>query len=270
MNCKKYILVILFFYFITGQGLSQIKQSPFEQMLNAYQQLDYQAAKTIGKKITAEYAEYSLLQLVETHKILGVIAYTEGNLEEAQKQFEQVFSIDDKAQLDSVYVSPKIIQFFDELKQKFIKSTNDHESSSAVTPRYILIADPRPTAALRSLVFPGWGQLYKQQKKKGYAMIGSAGLSILGTGILHFMQKDAHENYLNATGHQLIDEKYKNYNTLYKWRNNLALFTGGVWLYSFFDALISSPNQRRTNNVTSVKIIGAGSDGMMISAQFQF
>lgn len=267
-NSKLLILILALFGF--SHGLTQAQQSPYEQMLQAYQQLDYQSAKTIGQKITAEYTKHSLFQLVETHKILGVIFYTEGNPGEAQKQFEQALSIDDKAQLDSVYVSPKITQFFDELKQNFVESVDKNQSGSTFAPRYILVADPRPAAAMRSLIFPGWGQLYKQEKKKGYVLAGAAGISLLATGIFHFMQESAHDDYLSATNPQLIEEKYADYNRLYKWRNNAAVFTGAVWLYAFFDALIAPSRSQQFEYFSSVKIQGTASNGVMVSALFRF
>lgn len=271
ININQQILLILLVLILNiGYGFSQTQQSPYEQMLQAYQQLDYQSAKTIGQKITAEYTKHSLFQLVETHKILGVIAYTEGNADNAKTQFEQALSIDDKTQLDSVYVSPKIIQFFNDLKQAFVQSKKESNSDAALSSRYILVSDPRPAASLRSLVLPGWGQLYKHEKKKGYGLMTTAGISVIATGIFHVLQKNAHDEYLNATDLKIINEKYDQYNRLYKWRNGAAIFTGAIWVYSFFDALIHTNEQSRTQQVASLKMLRPCHNGVMVSAEFRF
>ncbi|MFZ5516693.1 MAG: hypothetical protein ACOY90_08650 [Candidatus Zhuqueibacterota bacterium] len=266
-RCK---LLALFLFSIASIGLSQSRQSPYDQLLRAYQQLDYQTAKALGQKITSDYASHSLYQLAETHKILGVIAYSEGDMDVAKNQFESALSIDDNAQLDSVYVSPKIIQFFNEQKLRYIQSTPENASNTAQPPRYILIRDPRPAAALRSLALPGWGQLYKKEKRKGYSLAGAAGLSIFGTGMLHILQNNAHDAYLEATDPSDIESRYDRYNALYKWRNGLALCTAGIWLYSFFDALIAKSDPRDLPGVSAVKIEPAGSDGLMVTAIFVF
>ncbi len=271
INSNQQFLLILFFLILNIEdGFSQTQQAPYELMLNAYQQLDYQTAKRAGQTITANYNEYSLFQLVETHKILGVIAYTEGNADNAKTQFEQALSIDDKTQLDSVYVSPKIIQFFNDLKQAFVQSKREHDSDTALSSRYILVSDPRPAASMRSLVLPGWGQLYKHEKKKGYGLMTTAGISFIATGILHVLQKNAHNEYLNATDLEIINEKYDQYNQLYKWRNGAALFTGAIWVYSFFDALIHTNEQSRTQQVASLKMLRSRHNGVMVSAEFRF
>lgn len=241
----KQICFILFLIFTNLTYLSsQTQPSLYEQMIQAFQRLDYDTAKKIGIQVSAEFKTFTPPELLETHKILGVIAYVEGNLSEANSQFEQALSIDQTAQLDSIYVSPKIIQFFNEIKLRYASSQKMPDTEKSVHYRYLVQPDPRPTAVLRSMLVPGWGQLYKNDKKKGYVLLSSATTITLATAILHFVQKDAHDAYMNATDLNVIEQKYDKYNLFYKCRNNAALLAGGIWLYSFFDALLTDPKPK--------------------------
>jgi len=241
------MLKIIFIVFIiillnSFSLLSQTQQDLFQQMMRAFQNLKFENAEKIAKQITADYESHTLSELVEAHKILGVIAYQRDmNLQEAQLQFEQALSIDRKVQLDSVYASIKTIGFFNDIKSKFISRPVYNEVEQNIHYRYLIQPDPRPGATLRSMVLPGWGQFYKNDKTKGYIFITSTATFALTTTLFHFMQKNAHDDYLKATEPGVIEQKYDKYNRFYKLRNNVAIATAGIWLYAFFDALIAEP-----------------------------
>ncbi len=243
----KKISLIFILSFINVLFLSAQTQQPslFQQMIQAFRQLDYESAKNIGKQITADFKKYTLIELLEAHKILGVIAYQDGNVSESNAQFEQALSIDRTATLDSVYVSPKIIQFFDDLKLRFSSKGEISETDQSIHYRYLVQPDPRPAATLRSMIIPGWGQLYKNDKTKGIVLVSATATVTLATTIFHFMQKDAHDAYLKAIDEKTIEQKYDKYNLFYKLRNNTVLFAGGIWLYSVFDALLAEPKERQ-------------------------
>ena len=261
---KKIILIMILFIINIPSIYSQTQQSLFQQMNQAFQQLDYETARKIGRQIETDFKLYTPIELLETHKILGVIAYQDGNLPEANAQFEQALSIDRTAQLDSVYVSPKIINFFTNLKASYNSRSQAGEIEKSIQYRYLVQPDPRPAATWRSMILPGWGQLYKNDKRKGYILIGSTATVTLATTLFHFMQKDAHDQYLKATDPKTIEQKYNKYNSFYKLRNNTALLAGGIWLYAFFDALLTEPKEKQ------VKISFILGEYPCLYAQFSF
>lgn len=242
---KKIFLILILFIMNIPALLAQNQLSRFQQMIQAFRQLDYETARKVGKEIEADFKSYTPIELLETHKILGVIAYQDGNLPEAKVQFEQALSIDRTAQLDSVYVSPKIIQFFDELKLSYNSKTKTGETEKSIQYRYLLQPDPRPAATLRSMILPGWGQIYKNDRRKGLILVGSTAAVTVATAIFHFLQEDAHDQYLRATDQNTIEQNYDKYNTFYKLRNNTTLLAGGIWLYAFFDALLAKPKEKQ-------------------------
>lgn len=261
------ICFILFLIIANTTNLtSQTQPSLYEQMIQAFHQLDYDTAKKIGNQVTTDFKIYTPTELLETHKILGVIAYLDGNLSEANSQFEQALSIDWKTQLDSIYVSPKIIEFFKKIKLDYDSGQKTNGIEKSIHYRYLVQPDPRPTAVLRSMLVPGWGQLYKNDRKKGYVLVSSAATITLAMVIFHFVQKEAYDEYRNATDLNIIEQKYDNYNRLYKCRNNAALIAGGIWLYSFFDALLTEPKPKQKQLKVTFNI----TEYPYLSAQFLF
>lgn len=248
--CHSIVKIPLTFVFLAVMLVSlhaQVQPSLVQQMILAFQQLDYGTAQKIGTQIISDFRKYSPMDLLEAHKILGVIAYHNGRIADANAQFEQALSIDRTANLDSVYVSPKIIQYFEELKANYNSKQTTAATERPASYRYLIQPDPRPLATLRSMAFPGWGQLYKNDRTKGYILFTASAILILSTATFHFLQQDAHDQYLSAIDERAIQDKYDHYNLFFKLRNNAALIYGGVWLYSFFDALLSEPKEKPIN-----------------------
>ena len=251
---KRIALFCILIITIEVPVFSQTGQSLFEQMVQAFQQIKYDKAEQIAKQITADYESATPFELLEAHKILGIIAFQRDmNREESQRQFDLALSIDPAIELDSLSLSPKTIEFFRTVKSKFLAAPGNSETEKARAYRYIIQPDPRPAATLRSMALPGWGQLYKNDRRKGYALITATMVTTLATGIFHVLQSKAHTDYMNAIEPDIIEQKYDSYNRLYKLRNNSALLAGGAWLYAVFDALIVKPKLAQRN--TSISIV---------------
>lgn len=232
-------LLLLFILSASHVVWPQNGDTPFAAMRLAFQQLNYIAAKAAGERALQDWRTLSPQNVVEIHQVLGIIAYSEGSFFEAKAQFEAALSLDPGLRLDSLYVSPKIQQFLREVKEN-LGGQNGHTVKDT---RYLIVPDPRPQAALRSLLLPGMGQIMKQQKNKGRVLMIAAGAGVVATGALHLRREAARENYLAAQTISRAVSTYSRYNMLNRARNGAALFTTGVWLYSFFDALTQTPNQ---------------------------
>jgi len=225
--------------FVVTVAHAQEVGTPFEEMRTAFQQLNYIAAKSAGERALRDWRQLAPQNVIEIHQVLGIIAYSEGSFFEAKAQFEAALSLEPNLRLDSLYVSPKIQQFLREVKEN-LATNNGHNREQM---RYLVIPDPRPTAALRSLLFPGLGQMQKQQHKKARFMMIAAGAGLIATGALHLRREAARKNYLSAQTVSRAVSTYNRYNTLTRARNGASLLTAGIWLYSFFDALTLMPNQ---------------------------
>ncbi len=205
----------------------------------AFQQLNYMAAQKAGEIALRDWQKLEPAQLIEVYRMLGIIAFSDGDFFKAKTHFEAALSLAPDLKLDSLFVSPKIQQFFHEVKTNLPV----HNGSSPSTMRYVIAPDPRPQAALRSLIFPGLGQMRKHQALKARVLMIAAGIGITTTGVLHFRRSAARESYLSSPTIAKAVSAYDRYNLLNRARNSAALATGGVWVYSFLDALLSAPNQ---------------------------
>lgn len=237
-KCNKWVPVLAFCLAALPVAAQRPGDSLAEMRL-AFQQLNYTAAQAAGEKALQNWQELAPAQLIEVYQVLGIIAYAEGDFFNAKAHFEAALSLTPDLKLDSLYVSPKIQQFLQEVKAN-LAASNGHMPA---TLRYVITPDPRPRAALRSLLFPGLGQLRKHQARKGRVMMVAAGLGLVTTGVLQFHREAARESYLSATTIAKATSAYQRYNLLNRARNGAALATAGVWVYSFFDALLSPPKQ---------------------------
>lgn len=252
---KRITVLFLIVFAAEVYVFAQTEQQLFEKMLNAFQTLKYDNAQQFARQITEKYDSHTRFELLEAHKILGIIAYqSDQKTNEATVQFEQALSLDQTTTLDSIYASPRTIQFFETLKSKFIAENKFDLSEKSVSYRYLIQPDPRPNATFRSMVLPGWGQIYKNDTRKGYLLITSSALTMITVGLFHVLQNNAHSDYLNATAPDDIQQKYDRYNQRYKIRNNAALLGGGVWIYAFFDALLVPPKTSKTKVTISFDI----------------
>lgn len=224
-------------------------QSPQEALVTeirrAYENLNYREAEIKAREALKAYQRFTAAQLTEIHKILGLIYFTENDLEQAGEHFESALSLTPSLTLDPVYVSPKILEFFNTVKQESEQATSDAPDRGEI--RYVLVEDPRPAAVIRSMILPGWGQLYKHEKTKGRLLLALWGLSVSGAVAAHFVREDAEEAYLNEADPGQIDSRYDRFDTFHKLRNNLILLSAGVWLFSYLDAALNESPPDRMN-----------------------
>ena len=211
-------------------------------MREAYQGLDYDKAEELAGKILARFEAFNVDELIETHVTLALIRYTQNRLDEAELQFISALSLKPSLELDPVLVSPKVRTFFDELKEGQFQGdqeTDNLEGESPDASRYIFVRDPRPAAAIRSMILPGWGQFYKDEPVKGYVYAGLWAGSASLTIITHIRRRDAARSYRISRDPQEISDTYQDYNRLHKFRNAMFLTSASVWLVSYIDALLS-------------------------------
>ncbi len=229
-----HIAQILVWLLLCMPALSQ-ERSLTELMLEAFQELDYERAEVYASEILASYKAYPIEELTQVHTTLGMIKYAQNSQAEARSQFEAALSLSPELELDPALVSPKIMVFFNELKTALTQNRQSTQGEAQV--RYILLEDPRPAAAMRSLALPGWGQMYKGERRKGVLLMGAWGITAGATLAAHLSLQEARSQYRKSQNPDDIGRLYDRYNNRNKIRNGLAVLTAGVWLYSYIDAL---------------------------------
>jgi tetratricopeptide (TPR) repeat protein len=204
-------------------------------MQDAYARLDYATAEERAREALAAYDAFSPDQLVRVHTTLGLILYARNEPLEAEGQFAAALSLDPALTLDPVLVSPKTLEFFDAVRAR---RGADEPEGREPTVRYVRVPDPRPAATLRSLAVPGWGQLHKGERTKGWVLVGAWGALGGGTVAAHVLRAGARQDYLDAAEPDEIAARYATYDAWHRTRGALALGTVAVWAYAVLDALV--------------------------------
>ncbi len=198
----------------------------------AFEAMRYEKAEQIGQRILSQAEDRSPEELLATHALLGIIAFNQNHLRTARAHFESLLSLDSQYELDPLYASPKVRQFF-----RRIKNRAQSESPPPTTPvRYIRVFDPRPGAAWRSLILPGWGHLYRGEKRLGYGVLGTAAVLATATAAFYMKEKSARDQYLAAKDLDDIARSYDTYNRYYRLRHSFLYALGGLWLVAYLDA----------------------------------
>ncbi len=238
MKYQIQVAALMLSLFCSATALAQAdSQQIIEEIIQDYDSLRYADGEEKARIALKNHGRFSPKQLVTLHTHLGFIEFALGKIDSAKIQFGAALSLAPELTLDPVYTSPKIIALFEEIKRSR-SSTIDKSASTPGEIRYIMLEDKRSGAALRSLVAPGWGQLYKGQKTKGYLLLTVAGASLGGVITLHIAQSQAHDAYRAAKMPTEIESKYNTYNGLLKARNTLLLASASLWLYSYIDAAL--------------------------------
>jgi tetratricopeptide (TPR) repeat protein len=146
---------------ITGQASSQrAADSGVEAIKAAYSQFRYAEVISLSLQSLAATPPPSKAEKVEIYTYLAFARVSLGQNEAARKDFEAALGFDPKLTLDPVYVSPKIIDLFNEVRLQLQAQQPAEDTGLDREPGSY---DMRAGAAWRSLVLPGWGQWYKKQ-----------------------------------------------------------------------------------------------------------
>lgn len=203
-------------------------------MRDAYERLDYSTATRRAREALASYDAFTADQLVELHTTLALILYSRSEPLEARDQFEAALSLNPSLTLDPLLVSPKTLEFFDEIRSAMSESRVIGREPSI---RYVPVRDPRPAATMRSLVLPGWGQLHKGETARGWVLLGLWGTTAVGTVTSHLLRSGAHADYLDAVDPVEIAERYDTFDAWHQRRTAFALGAAAVWAFAALDAL---------------------------------
>ncbi len=106
----------------------------------------------------------------------------------------------------------------------------------------------RIKAAMRSLLFPGWGQLYSGDKFRG-VVLGAVSIGLVGWTLFTHNDYNTSQNALERAvenfNRNMSEESFQNVQTKlgeaqddYDFRNTRLLVTASFWAYNIMDSLI--------------------------------
>ena len=236
---------------------AQHSGSDYAQVKYLYDELRFEEAIQSGHKMLSANEYLSATHLEYIHQYMAFSYYNIGSSDSARVHFLALLSINPEYELDPLTTSPKIIDFFTQTKTDF--QDIDARQNILPYPKYIFIEDPRPSAAWRSAILPGWGQYYKMQPSRAYIFGGSFITSAIVLGISVANENNYRDSYRTSTDPEEISGYYEKYNNWSKVRKISTYTTVGIWLLSFADALWSdypqieiTPSQSQNSVIISV------------------
>ena len=226
--------------------------------------LDYASAEARAREALARVEMLSPDEAVEVHAALGVVLHARGAEVEAREQFRAALSIDPTLTLDPVLVSPRTIELLDTLRAEVPVA-----APGAPPPvRYLILRDPRPGAAWRSAVLPGWGQFHKGHRRRGLAFAVGVGASTVATGAAHLIYRDARTTYLEAPTPAEADAAYEPMNRAYRRRNVLAAVAATGWVLGVVEALATGAPHAPAAAQSAGPSIGPSAEGVALRVRF--
>jgi tetratricopeptide (TPR) repeat protein len=228
-------------------------QATMEMLRLEYQNFNYRKIIALSDELLAGQNRLQRPDLIELWQLRALAHYSLQDMDQAMADFTELLHIDPSHQLDASRVSPKIIQFFEELKtQVHTEPTEKVVETVRDTIRvYVDHSRPMSVAIGRSLVLPGWGHQYLGAKGKGRILI----LASMVTGACAvLMTVDCHQkenDYLSNVQSADMDRLYQRYNKAYQSRN---LFIGAfvtTYLFTQVDLLLHPP---RPPSTTALRI----------------
>ncbi len=226
-----------------GQPLSQqSNQEIIGDIKNAYENLDFSVAEARIEVAINAFDRFTPAELGEIYSISALIFFSRDDQTGTRRQLDLALQVNPELKLSAREVPPQVIMILDELIQ--IRAASLPAETEL---RYLIVEDPRPAAVMRSMILPGWGQLYKKQKKKGIVLISAWGLTSIGALVAHSERRRAEDHYLASIDLQQINDRYPTFNKWHKARNNLFFAAAGIWAFSYVDALLNHPDLTHQN-----------------------
>ncbi|MBN1397728.1 MAG: hypothetical protein JXA06_06835 [Bacteroidetes bacterium] len=187
----------------------------------------------------------------EIYKNIAFSLIAQGKTGQAKDQFINLLKINPDYNLDPVYTSPKILAVFKESQEQFISSNkiikeiaekqkaNNKEVIGDAKLTSEQLSYKYKTISYRTIIFPGWEQLYQDRNRAGSLFMG-AGIATLGSGIVfEFLRSSARKDYLSETDPSKINDKYNTYNRYYKAETISLVAFAVVYIASEVDVLLA-------------------------------
>ena len=239
-------LIILLFVLSSSLLLCQ-EQVNIGDVELKFQSLDYHSVIKLADILLADKTGLSQNDLINLYVMKGVSQYSIGEREPSRKCFSEVLKLDTNYELDPVVISPKIITFFNDIKNEYGGGNNLTQQQTVVdSTQNVQYMIPQFNASLyknsltRSLILPGWGHLYANQTTKGWILTGASLATAAGMAYYIFDAESKESDYLKASDPVEIQSKYEDYNSSYKIRNTLIVSYAVIWIYSQIDLLFFS------------------------------
>lgn len=225
---------------------AQQKIDSIATLKNDLRSFEYNKVIESADRILLNKDIYTPNELIDIYIMKGISQFSLSNNEGAKDSFGEVLNINPSYQLDSARVSPKIISFFNLVRDAYNKSKAKDSSSEHIKPDTVFIPkvitrivpdENIKQAFYRSILLPGLGHFYMHENTKGWILTSLSAAAIISSVYFIIDSNKKENSYLNETNTSLISQKYNLYNTSYKLKNFSLISYAVIWIYSQIDIL---------------------------------
>jgi len=247
MNVKHFTHLFVFCLLFALFGIQTLYAQKLDQSIqsleNDFKSFKYEQVLKKGRFLLGDpYA--SRKDSLQIFQYMLSSAYALNDTSQARTIIEEILKIDHSFKLNPKDTSPKIIEFFN-----YVKQQNRREQEKNSTPIVRTITVPVKTSHLiTSLLFPGAGHLLAGKKKKGYTYSAVTGFWLAGIVYSCYETDKRADDYLKAQRGADFSSLYDRYNTAYQIRNLLIV---GYGLWNIFNLYDLNQTEATQLNVTS-------------------
>ncbi len=242
----KYLTTLLIFLMTSSFFYAQQKIDSISTLKNELRSFEYNKVIEGADRILLNKDIFTNDELINIYIMKGISQFSLSNNEGAKESFGEVLKINPSYQLDSTRVSPKIISYFNLVRDAYNKSKINNYSSEHIKPDTVFIPkvvtriipdENIKQAFYRSILLPGLGHFYLHENTKGWILTSLSAAAIISSVYFIIDSNKKEDSYLNETNTSLISQKYNLYNTSYKFKNFSLISYAVIWIYSQIDIL---------------------------------
>lgn len=241
----KMALAIFLLCFLPSGLVGQEPAADLQNLQQAFQSFDYDGVIDLAMRALRQPERFSQEQLISIHEMKAISHYAKAEMPQAREGFIDILKIDPLYAPDPVKTSPKIIAFFNSLKQEFEYDTTIHlQEAAEQTVIHDTVTVVRQTlGAYRksvpaSLLCPGAGHLLMGETRRGTVLLALSAATLASALYYSYESRQKEDAYMNALDDAAIRAAYDVYNSAYRTRNALWAAYAAVWLFSQMDLIL--------------------------------
>ncbi|MHC1739377.1 MAG: hypothetical protein AB9882_15325 [Ignavibacteriaceae bacterium] len=236
----RHILVISLSLIVNS--FSQDSASSIDSLKKMFNSFEYMKVISYSGKLllTKDLDEKEKTEIL---KMKAISHYSLWDEQAAELSFIELLKLNRDYELDSRETSPKIVTFFNNIKDLYLfelykeiaRSDSLKGLQKEEPPKSVVIIHDRNFDYLKSMILPGWGQISSGETTKGWIFSALSSAALISSVYFIIDSNNKENNYLGEINRDLIESRYSEYNSSYKLRNiSLALYAA-LWVYSQLD-----------------------------------
>ncbi len=207
-------------------------------------------------------AHYTPDELASIHLYLGLAYLAFDRKDRAHEAFAESLRLDTELQVDPTLRSPEVEEVFERARWVVEEEAAEETGDKFIrVPLGQVIETPEgPTGKTRwggvwrSCLVPGWGQIYGNRKKRGYAFLAGE-VAALGGALYATVKRDrAYDDSQAAWAEARYDEfdpLYDDYRSWRRSRNTLLAVAGGIWAFNILESFLNDPSRARRHDLAA-------------------